>query len=763
MFESNGASAARIGASQPAITTPPIGVPPVVNLPLSVKVLSPNGGTLTPGQVVTIQWQSSGAASQSVKYTLDGATYIDIINDLPGTATSTQWTVPQASTTVARVRVAVRDAAGTRLTDDSDSPITIQPAAAPSILSVTPASGPVAGGNQVTISGNGFTQGCVVRFGGTDAQVIGVTPSQVIAIAPAQAVAGPVNIRLVNPDGQFVVASSAYTYVAVALTVRVLSPNGGERLQPGQAVTIQWQSSGAASQSVKYTLDGATYIDIVNDLPGTAASTQWVVPQANTSIARVRVAVRDAAGTRVTDDSDTPFTIQPISTAPTITLVTPSSGPASGGTTVTIIGQNFQAGCVVRFDGIDAQVLSVTPTQVVVRTPVANPGATAVNIRLVNPDGQFVVASGAYTYIATPLTVRVLSPNGGERLQPGQSVTIQWQSSGAASQSVKYTLDGATYIDIVNDLPGTATSTQWVVPQASTTTARVRVAVRDAAGTRVTDDSDTPFTIQSIVSQPAIAAVTPMSGPASGGTLVTIDGQGFRAGCSVRFGSLFGTVQSVTDTRITVKTPVSSPGLVDVRVTNADGGSATRAGGFRFTTTQMQASPQVRSIQVTDPDGIDPTEQFVTTANSGSVNAGKILVVELYYVTIPPDLNLSFNLFALGVPPGVQVGFSPNPMSYATIYSAASFLIVLPLNFIYIELVNSKARDLSAFGVNVARAHGLQEILCRKNILLALVYFVSLMVEMLYFQFSEYYRTASAAAACEFAAAPQAHAAGNAS
>ena len=129
--------------------------------------------------------------------------------------------MPQASTTVARVRVAVRDAAGTRLTDDSDSPITIQPAAAPSILSVTPASGPVAGGNQVTISGNGFTQGCVVRFGGTDAQVIGVTPSQVIAIAPAQAVAGPVNIRLVNPDGQFVVASSAYTYVAVALTVTV--------------------------------------------------------------------------------------------------------------------------------------------------------------------------------------------------------------------------------------------------------------------------------------------------------------------------------------------------------------------------------------------------------------------------------------------------------------------------------------------------------------------------------------------------------------
>jgi hypothetical protein len=497
--------------------------------------------------------------------------------------------------------------------------------------------------------------------------VISVTPNQVVVIAPAATAAGVVNIRLVNPDGQFVVASSAYTYVATALTVKVLSPNGGERYQPGQAVTIQWQSTGATSQSVKYTLDGTNYIDIVNDLPGSAQSTQWTVPQASTTTARVRVAIRDAAGTRVTDDSDAPFTIQP-TVGLIITSIVPTSGPQEGGNQVRITGSGFKQGCVVRFGGVDAQVVSVTSTAVVVIAPPQSaPGP--VNIRLVNPDGQFVVASSAYTYVATALTVKVISPNGGEQFQPGQAVTIQWQSTGAASQSVKYTLDGINYIDIVNDLPGSARSAQWTVPQANTTTARVRVAVRDAAGNRVTDDSDAPFTIRRVIGvQPVISSVAPMSGPATGGTLVTITGQNFQQGCAVRFGGQPGMVVSVTTTRITVRTPISLPGRVDVKVTNPDGGSVILAGGFTCTTTQMQATPGVRSMQVKDPEGIDPTEQFVTTATSGSVNAGKILVVELYYITIPPDLNLSFSLFALNVPPGVDVSFSPNPMSYSTIY-----------------------------------------------------------------------------------------------
>lgn len=54
---------------------------------------------------------------------------------------------------------------------------------------------------------------------------------------------------------------------------------------------------------------------------------------------------------------------------PTIASLSPTSGPTSGGTQVTITGTGFRPGCVVEFGGKPAAVLSVTPTALVCVTP----------------------------------------------------------------------------------------------------------------------------------------------------------------------------------------------------------------------------------------------------------------------------------------------------------------------------------------------------------------------------------------------------------
>jgi hypothetical protein len=78
---------------------------------------------------------------------------------------------------------------------------------------------------------------------------------------------------------------------------------------------------------------------------------------------------------------------------------------------------------------------------------------------------------------------------------------------------------------------------------------------------------------------PSVASISPSNGPAAGGTQVTINGSGFAAGQTVKFGSVAATSVTVnSSTQIVARTPAGAPGAVDVTV----GGSATVAAD-RFT------------------------------------------------------------------------------------------------------------------------------------------------------------------------------------
>ncbi|NML55173.1 hypothetical protein HHL19_35395 [Streptomyces sp. R302] len=79
-----------------------------------------------------------------------------------------------------------------------------------------------------------------------------------------------------------------------------------------------------------------------------------------------------------------------------------------------------------------------------------------------------------------------------------------------------------------------------------------------------------------------ITTISPVSGPAAGGTTVTIKGTRLAGVTAVNFGATPGTTLTVvSDTELRVKTPAGAAGAVNV-VVAADSGNTTKNAAFTY-------------------------------------------------------------------------------------------------------------------------------------------------------------------------------------
>ncbi len=103
---------------------------------------------------------------------------------------------------------------------------------------------------------------------------------------------------------------------------------------------------------------------------------------------------------------------------PAITSISPSSGPAGGGTAVTVQGSGFTGATAVLFGGAAATGISVEGDSVIVAT--SPPGSGTVNIGVTTPSGTSpIVAASQFAYSATTST-----GNGGAYVDPGLSAEL---------------------------------------------------------------------------------------------------------------------------------------------------------------------------------------------------------------------------------------------------------------------------------------------------------------------------------------------------
>ncbi|WP_216295900.1 IPT/TIG domain-containing protein, partial [Delftia acidovorans] len=98
-------------------------------------------------------------------------------------------------------------------------------------------------------------------------------------------------------------------------------------------------------------------------------------------------------------------------TAPTVTAISPTDGPAGGGTTVTITGTGFAAAPgtgAVRFGATNATYTINSNTQITATAPAGAAGTVDVTVTTVGGSSA-TSAADQFTYVAAP-TLTSISP-----------------------------------------------------------------------------------------------------------------------------------------------------------------------------------------------------------------------------------------------------------------------------------------------------------------------------------------------------------------
>ncbi|GFE05743.1 hypothetical protein Scani_20110 [Streptomyces caniferus] len=263
----------------------------------------------------------------------------------------------------------------------------------------------------------------------------------------------------------------------------------------------------------------------------------------------VQVTVTGPGGT----SNGVPFTYTTAS-VPVLTSVTPASGPAAGGTTVTLTGTGLATAGAVRFGSTPATSFTVVSDTHI--TAVAPAGTGTVRVTVTTPGGTSNGVS--YTYSVTPALSGV-SPNQGPT-SGGNTVTLTGTNL-TGTTAVTFGATPATSFTVLS-----ATQISAVVPAA--TPGPVDITVTTPGGTSTLQSS------YFYVSTPVLTGVAPPSGPLSGGNTVTLTGVHLVEATAVRFGATAATTFTVvSDTQITAVVPPGADGLVGITVTTAGGTS----------------------------------------------------------------------------------------------------------------------------------------------------------------------------------------------
>lgn len=418
-----------------------------------------------------------------------------------------------------------------------------------------------------------------------------------------------------------------------------------------------------------------------------------------------------------------------ISVLPTVIQNAPQQGPSLGGTQVTITGTNLTGATAVRFGGVDASPFTVnSATQITATAPAHAPGTVAIEVTTSNgtaSGGSFsYIAPAAITAILPALgpttgggSVAILGSafTGATGVSFGGvaassftvdsdsqitatvpahgagSVTAQVTTPGGTSTGGSYTYAAAPTITAVTPMVGLPAGGNNVTITGTGFTGTYGIAFGWTPASRFTVDSDSQITVAApsqppgpvnlqisapggsvtggiyvYATPPAIASVTPSTGPASGGTRVTINGTGFTGTYGIAFGWTPASQFTVdSDSQITVTAPSQPPGRVSLSV-SAPGGTVS-GGGFTYV-----AAPALTSI--TPATGSTTGGTSVTIQGSALTGATAVTLggTPATSFTVDSDTQITATAPAHGVGPvGVQVATAGGSATLASAFTYA--------------------------------------------------------------------------------------------
>lgn len=298
----------------------------------------------------------------------------------------------------------------------------------------------------------------------------------------------------------------------------VFGPNGGEILGIGSTQNITWGASdniGVTSVTLEYSTNGGvSYAPIASGLSN-SGSYSWLIPNAPTTQALVRITAFDGGSNQASDVSNAVFIIRDVS-APSVTVNSPNgtevwaaasqhniTWTATDNLAVSSITLEYSTNSggayttIATGEANDGTYLWTLPntvsSQALVRAKafdaVGNQGSDVSN-------AVFTIAD-----IIAP-TVTLLQPNGGEAWAVGESHPITWTATdnvAVSSITLEYSINGGGNYTLIASGEANDGVYDWVVPNIWTFYGVVRVTAKDTATPQNSglDVSNSVFTIAS--------------------------------------------------------------------------------------------------------------------------------------------------------------------------------------------------------------------------------------------------------------------------
>ncbi len=337
------------------------------------------------------------------------------------------------------------------------------------------------------------------------------------------------------------------------------------------------------------------------------------------------------------------------------TPITPVSGPDSGGSTVTVTGTNFQPGAVVLFGIAPGGISGLNCTEsggtaITCQTPAALADG-AIDVTVLNVDGQLSSAASAYTFQNITPTITGIAPTSGPT-NGGTAVTVTGSNFQAGTQ---LKIGGLPAGDLVVVDDTTITANTPGVPAGA-----VDVTVRNSNGSTATLAGGYTYALGTgpINYIQRGGAVTSSTTATVLGLIPNLQQAGNLNVVIIGWADTAATVSSVTDTEgntYVAALPLNTfAGLSQViyYAKNILGDSGSTPNQITVTFSQAAVAPDVRILEYSGLDITSPID-----AAAGATGSGILADSGACTTTVGPDLIVAGGTVETGIT-GAGTGYA---------------------------------------------------------------------------------------------------------
>jgi alpha-tubulin suppressor-like RCC1 family protein len=409
-------------AATSAATEKVVQSPPIVIAPPTVTGKGEQGQTLSshPGEWKggptnhTYQWLR---CEPGECHTIEGATKPTYVVKVADVGFSVE------------VREAVSNSSGWAAADSEGIPVGGTPV--PFITAVEPNAGPTEGGTAVTITGGNFGEASSVKFGSTSASFEVASSSKIKATAPPGA-GGTVTITVTTPNGTSKVDTASHFSYGTPPTLTQVEPKEGPEAG-GTAVTI----AGAHLEEATAVKFGGADAESFG-----AKSSGEIIAITPPGTGTVAVTVKTPYGST----SAAQFTYVHTGVPPVIKKMSLKKGPAAGGTSIVITGENFTYATAVAFGQIPAASFKViSQSEITAESPADTSGI--VDVIITSPYGTNTPSGKDHFRFENPIITSVTPESGPIAGGTIVRVTGSGFALGEGTTTFKFKKEPATFVE----------------------------------------------------------------------------------------------------------------------------------------------------------------------------------------------------------------------------------------------------------------------------------------------------------------------------